>query len=195
MDDGFQNPSLVKQLAILVVDGRRGIGNARVFPAGPLRAPLAAQLARAHALVVIGEGTAGASVAAAGRGLALFSGRVVPDRAVLAALAGHRVLAFAGIGDPGKFFTTLDAAGIAAPVKRSYPDHHRYTAAEAAALAEEAERRDLMLLTTEKDLARLAGDEAVAPLAARARALPVTLVLDEPERFGRFVRDALARRG
>ncbi len=195
MDDGFQNPSLVKQLAILAVDGRRGIGNARVFPAGPLRAPLAAQLARAHALVVIGEGTAAASVAAAGRGLALFSGRLVPDPAALGALAGHRVFAFAGIGDPEKFFATLDAAGIAAPVKRSYPDHHRYTAAEAAALAEEAERRDLMLLTTEKDLARLAGDEAVAPLAARARALPVTFVLDEPERFGRFVREALARQG
>jgi tetraacyldisaccharide 4'-kinase len=195
MDDGFQNPSLVKQLAILVVDGRRGIGNARVFPAGPLRAPLAAQLARAHALVVIGEGTGGASVAAAGRGLALFHGRLAPDPAALAALAGHRVLAFAGIGDPEKFFTTLDAAGIATPVKRSYPDHHRYSAAEAAALVEEAERRDLLLLTTEKDLARLAGDEAAIPLAARARALPVRLVLDEPERFGRFVREALTRRG
>src|SRR6202011_3282678 len=63
MDDGFQNPSLQKSFSVLVVDGRRGIGNGRVIPAGPLRAPLAAQLARAGALVVVGAGKAGADVA------------------------------------------------------------------------------------------------------------------------------------
>jgi tetraacyldisaccharide 4'-kinase len=195
MDDGFQNPSLVKDIAILVVDGRRGAGNGRVFPAGPLRAPLDAQLARAHALIVIGEGRGAASVAAARRGLELFGGRLVPDPAALAALAGRRVLAFAGIGDPEKFFATLDAVGIAAPVRRSYGDHHRYTTAEAASLIAEAERSGLDLLTTEKDVARLAGDHSLAALVARARALPVTLELDEAERFERFVREAIARRG
>jgi len=194
MDDGFQNPSLHKHLAILVIDGRRGIGNGRVFPAGPLRAPLEAQLAHAHALVVIGEGTGAASVEAASRarGLKILQGRLAPDPAAVAALAKRPALAFAGIGYPEKFFATLDAAGIAAPVRRSFPDHHRYTAAEATALVAEAERQDLTLLTTEKDMARMAGDEAVAPLARRARALPVTLALDDKDGVLRFIIERVA---
>jgi tetraacyldisaccharide 4'-kinase len=197
MDDGFQNPSLAKHLAILVVDAARQIGNARVFPAGPLRAPLDAQLAHAHALVVIGEagGAASVTVAAREKGLAIFHGRLAPDATVLSGLADRPVLAFAGIGDPGKFFTTLDAAGIAVPVRRGFPDHHRYTAAEAAALLREADARKLLLLTTEKDAARLAGDPAARALAERARALPVALLLDEEERFRRFVMERLKHAG
>lgn len=196
MDDGFQNPSLVKHLAILVIDARRAIGNGRVFPAGPLRAPLERQLARAQALVVIGEGSAAAPVATAARagGLAVFTGRLAPDAAAVAALAGDRVLAFAGIGDPEKFFATLDEAGVAAPVRRSFPDHYRYGASDAAALLAEAERNRLVLLTTEKDGARLAGDDPVAALARQARALPVRLVLDDEERFAEFLLAGLAAR-
>jgi tetraacyldisaccharide 4'-kinase len=193
MDDGFQNPSLQKDLAILAIDGQRGIGNGRVFPAGPLRAPLPAQLAHAHALVVIGEGSGAACVVAAcrTRGLKIFHGRLAPDPAAVATLAARPVLAFAGIGHPEKFFATLDAAGIAAPVRRSFPDHRRYTAVEAATLTAEAERQNLTLLTTEKDLARLADDATVAVLARRARALPVTLTLDDADGLHRFVLERL----
>jgi len=198
MDDGFQNPALAKDLALVVVDAARHVGNAKVFPAGPLRAPLAAQLARAHALIVIGEagGTAAVTMAAP-RDLPVFHGRLMPDAGVIATLAGRQVLAFAGIGDPDKFFATLDAAGIAAPVRRGFGDHHRYTGAEAAALLCEADERRLLLLTTEKDAARLAGDGAVQALAARAQTLPVTLMIDEEERFRRFLAERLsaARRG
>src|SRR4051794_24351770 len=63
MDDGFQSPGLHKDRSILVVDGRRGIGNGWVFPAGPLRAPLDSQLRRAQALLVIGSGQAGGGCA------------------------------------------------------------------------------------------------------------------------------------
>jgi tetraacyldisaccharide 4'-kinase len=91
------------------------------------------------------------------------------------------VLAFAGIGDPQKFFATLADAGIAVGATRSFPDHHRYTRAEAQGLCDDADRAGLALVTTEKDLVRLAGDEAVAQLAARAHALPVTLALDDEE--------------
>lgn len=191
MDDGFHSPSVAKDLAILVIDAEHGIGNGRVFPAGPLRAPLAAQLAHAHALVVIGEGTAAASVAARSPGLPVFRGRLIPDAGAVSALAGQRVLAFAGIGHPEKLFATLEQAGIAVAARQPFPDHHRYTRAEASALIAEAESGGLTLLTTEKDLARLTGDDVVASLAARARPLPVRLVLDEEESFSRFLRGRL----
>ena len=115
MDDGFQNPSLAKDFSVLVVDARRGVGNGKVIPAGPLRAPLGAQLARAHALVVIGDGVGAADVAADARARSCRSSTPGSSRtpAFVAALGGGRVLAFAGIGDPDKFFATLRDAGIA----------------------------------------------------------------------------------
>jgi tetraacyldisaccharide 4'-kinase len=193
LDDGFQNPALAKDLSILVIDGRRGTGNGRVFPAGPLRAPLAAQFERAHAVLIIGDGPAGAMTAhdAELRGLTVFRGRLVPDSASVAALAGGRVLAFAGIGDPEKFFATLRDAGIDVVIARGFPDHHRFTAGEAAALVAEADRAGLTLVTTEKDFVRLAYKRALAALAARSRALPVALEIEEEDRFRRFVLTAL----
>ena len=194
MDDGFQNPSLAKDLSILVIDGARGIGNARVIPAGPLRAPVEPQLDRAHAILIVGEAT-GASplvMAARARRLPLFHAKLEPDRAAVAALAGTKVLAFAGIGNPVKFFSTLAEAGIEARVQRRYDDHHRYRADEAAALINEAERNGLALLTTEKDLARMQSDASVATLAARSRALPVNLTVSEAEEFQRLVLGARA---
>ena len=181
MDDGFQNPSLAKDASVLVVDARRAIGNGRVIPAGPLRAPLAVQLARAHALVVVGRSSRvnGLVTDARARNIPVLQARLQPETGFIAALGRGRVLAFAGIGDPEKFFATLTDAGIAVAARRSFPDHHRYTRAEAQALCEDADREGLALVTTEKDLARLAGDDAVAQLTAHAHALPVTLVLED----------------
>jgi tetraacyldisaccharide 4'-kinase len=195
MDDGFQNPSLQKDFSVLVVDASRGIGNGRVVPAGPLRAPLGPQLARADALVVVGNSNAGAGVAAAARasGMPVFDAGLVPDATVAATLADKRVLAFAGMWNPEKLFATLTAAGIAVAAARSFPDHHRYTSAEARRLCEEAERECLVLVTTEKDLARMQGDANVAALAARARALPVTLALADPEALLHRLRTMLAQ--
>jgi tetraacyldisaccharide 4'-kinase len=189
MDDGFQNPSLVKDCSILVVEADRGIGNQMVFPAGPLRAPLGAQLARAHALLLIGEGSAAASLAAsaARADLPVSRGRLVPDPSAVASLAGRRALAFAGIGNPDKFFTTLDASGIVASVRRSFPDHHRYSEADATALLRDAERAGLALVTTEKDAARLAGDRAFASLRERVAVLPVTLEVENANALRDFV--------
>jgi tetraacyldisaccharide 4'-kinase len=196
MDDGFQNPSVVKDLAILVVDGRRGIGNGRVIPAGPLRAPLPAQIAKADALILVGgpEGAAAVAAAARGRGIPAFHGRLAPDRKTVAALGERKVLAFAGIGDPEKFFATLAETGIEVPERASFPDHHRYTPDEAAALLARADKSRLVLLTTEKDLARLSGDARLAALAARARALPVRLVIEDGAAFRQMILRAAQRR-
>jgi tetraacyldisaccharide 4'-kinase len=185
MDDGFQNPALAKDFSLLVVDAGRGIGNGMVTPAGPLRAPLAAQLDRAHALLIIGTATGAAGIAAAAqaRRMPIFHAQLEPDAETLAALGGVPVLAFAGIGNPEKFFATLSGAGIAIAATRSFDDHHRFTRAEAAALCEQAERQGQMLVTTEKDLARMRGDDDIARLAERVRALPVTLKFEDEAAF------------
>jgi tetraacyldisaccharide 4'-kinase len=190
MDDGFQNPSLAKDLAILVVDGRRAIGNGRVFPAGPLRAPLNVQVAHAQAVLVVGAPTAGvASVLENARrcGVAIFHGWLEPDRADLNALRPRRVLAFAGIADPEKFYLTLREAGVVVAERAGFPDHHRYTAADARDLIARADAASLALLTTEKDYARFAGDESLAELAARSSVLGVQLKVKEESEFRRIV--------
>jgi tetraacyldisaccharide 4'-kinase len=189
MDDGFQNPSLAKDFSILVIDGARGLGNGRVFPAGPLRAPLRPQLARADAVLVIGGAPALPGWTGAA-GVKAFNGTLQPDPASVASLKGKKALAFAGIGDPEKFFTTLDRAGVETRLRRSFADHHRYDAEDAANLVTEADRHGLALVTTEKDLARLRGEPALAGLAARAQALPVTLRIAELDELGRAMRAA-----
>ncbi|TNC11067.1 tetraacyldisaccharide 4'-kinase [Methylobacterium terricola] len=176
MDDGLQNPSLVKDLALAVFDGAVGIGNGLVVPAGPLRAPAEMQWPRIHAALVIGEGAPGARILAEARrrGLPALGGRLVPAPEAAASLRGRRILAFAGIGRPQKFFATLRDLGADLRETRAFPDHHAFTAAEAESLAAEAARRDLMLVTTEKDRVRLPAGMPVATL-------PVVLALDGAE--------------
>jgi tetraacyldisaccharide 4'-kinase len=185
MDDGFQNPALTKELSIVLVDSRRGIGNGRIIPAGPLRAPLEMQIKRAHAVVIVGSDPVPEAVmqCVSRHNTALFHGRLEPDPDTLAALKGSKVLAFAGIADPKKFFTTLAEGGIALAERASFPDHHRYTAAEAQALIARADAGNLILVTTEKDIARLTGDAHLAELAARAGTLPVRLAIEEADVF------------
>lgn len=195
MDDGFQNPALAKDLAIVLIDGRRGIGNGRMLPAGPLRAPLETQIARAHALVIVGlrNGVTAIAERARRHGVAIFHGRLEPDRQTLAALGGRKVLAFAGIADPEKFFATLADAGITVADRAGFPDHHRYTAAEAQALIARAEAANLVLITTEKDHVRLAGDPQLAALTARTSVLPVRLVVEEADAFADMIRSVIKR--
>jgi tetraacyldisaccharide 4'-kinase len=197
MDDGLQNPSVGKDLAIAVVDGRRGIGNGRTFPAGPLRAPLEAQLDHVDAVLVVGAAGRAAEHAigaAQSRGVPVFHGDLDPAPDAVAALAGKPVLAFAGIADPDKFFATLEAHGIPATIRKPFPDHHRYAADEMSALVDCARRNGLTLVTTEKDLARLSRDPAAADLIERSAVLPVTLRLRELPAVEAMLRDVIQGR-
>ncbi len=195
MDDGLQNPSLKKDFTLAVVDSTRGIGNGCVFPAGPLRAPLDAQLARTDALLVMGEGGGAHDVVASAEkhGLPILRGCLVADHGAIAELKGRKVLAFAGIGNPEKFFATAVEAGIDVTQRQAFPDHHRFTAEEAAALVMDADSKGLALLTTEKDRARMIGDPALRTLETQAHVLPVTLELNEPEKLQALIRQALWR--
>ncbi|SFL52553.1 tetraacyldisaccharide 4'-kinase [Methylobacterium pseudosasicola] len=187
MDDGLQNPTLAKDLAWAVVDGGAGIGNGHPFPAGPLRAPLARQWPHIAGLILVGDGAPGASVAerAERRGLPVHRAQLVPDAADL---AGRRCLAFAGIGRPEKFFTTLRGTGAALVAARPFPDHHPYRDADLVALAAEADRLGAELVTTEKDAVRLPTE-----FAARVRVLRVRLVPDDLETLRRQIRQALEK--
>jgi len=195
MDDGLQNASLAKDFTLAVIDARRGVGNRCIFPAGPLRAPLAAQLAKTDALLVVGEGNGADDVEmlARARNLPVLLGRLAPEVSAVASLKGRRVLAFAGIGDPGKFFATAEASGIAVAERRSFDDHYRYTAEDAGELIMDAEHSGLALLTTEKDRARMAGERLLDALFARAHALPVTMTLDDADELRRLVTARLRR--
>lgn len=189
MDDGLQNPALHKDRAILVIDGPRGIGNGLVIPAGPLRAPVEAQLDRVHAVMVVGEAVEAWPVLAYAfaRTLPVFHGTLEPDETALAALKGRPVLAFAGIGNPDKFFATLREAGIEVRATQAFADHHRYRRTEALDLIARAERDGLVLVTTEKDMVRLAGEPDLAALLGALRTLPVTLKVAEEAAFRDFV--------
>ncbi|WP_262268487.1 tetraacyldisaccharide 4'-kinase [Microvirga yunnanensis] len=165
MDDGLQNPSLTKDCAIAVVDGATGIGNGLPLPAGPLRAAMNAQWPRTDAVLVIGEGEPGRRIAeeAERRDKRVFTARLEPPAETARLLEGRKVLAFAGIGRPEKFFETLRSCGALVEAAHSFPDHHRYTPADLMALRREAATRGLHAVTTEKDFARVMSAEKTKP--------------------------------
>ncbi|MGY3530193.1 tetraacyldisaccharide 4'-kinase [Bradyrhizobium sp. USDA 4452] len=193
MDDGFQNPSVLKDTCLIVIDGTRGIGNGRVIPAGPLRAPLSPQLERTDALIVVGEGSAAQKIAAdlASRGKPILSAHLRPDEASLNALRGQRVLAFAGIGDPTRFFNSLRASGIDVVRNTAFPDHHAFTRDEIAQLVADARGDALTLVTTEKDLARLRGPAGMPAWAQATVPFAVTLQFEDAGALRRLVTDQL----
>jgi tetraacyldisaccharide 4'-kinase len=188
MDDGLQNPSLTKDCAIAVVDGTTGIGNGLPLPSGPLRAPMEAQWPATDAVLIIGDGTGGDSIAheAERHGKRVFRARLAPDPTLAKALRGQRVLAFAGIGRPEKFFETLRACGALVEVTRAFPDHHPYNASDLAKLRQEAERQGLQAFTTEKDFVRIAGLNGAEPWADLS-VLPVRLQLADEATLRNFI--------
>lgn len=190
MDDGLQNASLAKKFALAVFDGAAGSGNGLTFPAGPLRAPMRAQWPAIDAVLVIGAGEPGERVAAEARsrGLPTFRGELRPDPVAAAALSGRRVLAFAGIGRPEKFFDTLRSVGANVAETAAFPDHHPYAVGEIAGLRDRAKAADLALVTTEKDAVRIAGGPE--PLAG-ILTLPVALSLTEPDAFAQLLAERL----
>jgi tetraacyldisaccharide 4'-kinase len=152
LDDGFQNPHVAKDLSLVVVDAEYGFGNGKLIPAGPLRERIDAGLARADAIVLIGDGAPPATA-----GKPTLNATLEPidgDR-----FAGLPVLAFAGIGRPRKFFAGLRALGPVVVAERGFPDHHPYRPAELAALRSEAAAKGARLVTTRKDWVRLAEPE------------------------------------
>ncbi|ALJ35869.1 tetraacyldisaccharide 4'-kinase [Azospirillum brasilense] len=180
MDDGFQNPGLAKDLSLIVVDGAVGFGNGHLIPAGPLREPVTRGLARAGAVVVLGEDRAGVECRVAGA-LPVLHARLEPAESARA-LAGQAVLAFAGIGRPEKFFATLEALGARVVERAAFADHHPYRPEEVMALVDRATALGAVPVTTVKDAVRLP-----EPLRALVRAVPVRAVWRDPAALDRLL--------
>ncbi|MFT5486466.1 MAG: tetraacyldisaccharide 4'-kinase [Paracoccaceae bacterium] len=153
LDDGLQNPSLHKDISILVVDGGYGFGNRRVMPAGPLREDLNEVIARVDAVAIIGTDRHGIEQSLQSR-KPVLAARFVP-RVEDDDLSGRAVLAFAGIGRPQKFFETLAGMGCDVVATRAFADHHPYTSDEVMRLLEDAAAAGAIAVTTEKDAVRL----------------------------------------
>jgi tetraacyldisaccharide 4'-kinase len=195
MDDGFQNPTVAKDISLIVIDGDRALGNGRVLPAGPLRAPLAPQLARTDALVIVGEGTAADGVATAVRtqGGLVLRAKLKPNENSVVELRGRRVYAFAGIGDPQRFFRSLRACGIEVAGERVFADHHPFSQGEVAELRAAAKQGGLTLVTTEKDMARLRSTDGLAAFARTVVAFAGTLCFDDEPSLQSFLTERLVR--
>lgn len=184
MDDGLQNPGVQKRCSLLVIDGATGFGNARVLPAGPLREPIAAAAARCTAAVLIGDDKTGA-LARLPAALPVLRARLVPTPDAVA-LNGQRVLAFAGIAMPDKFFASLAETGAQIIRRMPFPDHHMFRPDELAAVLSQAEEMHALPVTTAKDAMRLPADTR-----ARVRVLHVDLAWEDPTAPERLLADVI----
>ena len=191
MDDGFQNPGIVKDLSLIVVDGVSAFGNERVIPAGPLRERITEGLRRADAIVLMGDDTSGIGMrlAAIGRTLhdpPILAARLEPSGAA-SRFRNASVVAFAGIARPQKFFATLEGLGARLVARYAFGDHHHYDADELMQMVELADAAEAVLVTTAKDYARLP-DEA----RLMVQVLTVRAVLVDPSGLDPLLDRALA---
>lgn len=187
LDDGLQNPTLAKDLSFLVVDGGFGFGNGRVMPAGPLREPVATGAARCSAVVLIGRDRFNAA-AELPHSLRLLRARLVPGPEV-AAVVGRRVLAFAGIARPEKFFATLQEAGAELVERLSFPDHHPLARSEFCRIVSRGWQLDALPVTTPKDAVRLTPAQRAA-----VHVVGVRLAWDDSEAIEGMLDQVTARR-
>jgi tetraacyldisaccharide 4'-kinase len=185
LDDGFQNPSVAKDLSLVVIDNGYGFGNCRVIPAGPLRERVAAGLARADAIVMIGSEAEPQDLR--GMPCPMLRGELRPIDGER--FTDARVVAFAGIGRPEKFFASLRGLGATLVHTQPFPDHHPFRASEIARLRAAAEREKARLVTTAKDWVRL-------PPALRLgiEVLDVEIRWRDPSAVEQLLSDGLSRR-
>ncbi len=187
LDDGFQNPALHKDLSIIVVDAAVGFGNGRVLPAGPLREPVAVGLKRGDVIVSIGSDKAQVAL-----GKSCLEIETLPRlQAALKPLQmgmdwqGARVLAFAGIGRPEKFFRSLAQEGAEIIASHSFADHAPYSKSVLQRLLKEAAQKGAQLVTTEKDAARLP-----ASFRPQVLAFPVRLEFSDQAKLEELLKNA-----
>ena len=187
MDDGFQNPSLIKTVSFIVVDGHTGFGNGCLIPAGPLREPINKGLQRADAVIIAGRDETGvaAQVKQVVPEMPILMGHFEPDKTAISKLQGEKVLAFAGIGRPNKFFNMLKGAGIPVAKQISFPDHYFYTRFDMEEIM--AEAAGLPILTTTKDFVKVPKD-----IQSKLTVIKGEFVFDKPAEVESLLKGVLS---
>ncbi|MBQ8481691.1 MAG: tetraacyldisaccharide 4'-kinase [Alphaproteobacteria bacterium] len=182
MDDGFQNPSLHKDLSFLVFDGNYGIGNGKIIPAGPLRETLENGVKRADAVIIMGKDKHNLAERC---GLPVFFGHT---EAIQTTINNQDVVAFAGIGHPQKFYHTLKQQGFNVIKTIDFPDHHFYTREELESIIDEAKKLNAQIYTTGKDFVK------IPPLYTQdINVLEIAVVWDNPEELVAFIKQKFAQ--
>lgn len=182
LDDGHQNPQLHKDLSLVLVDAARGFGNGWVIPSGPLRETVAAGIARADAVLYIGEG---GDFPDSGKPQLRAMRRLRAPQAV----HGERLFAFCGIGAPQQFFDMLQKAGAHLAGTRAFPDHHPFTDDDVRQIISVAEKSNAVPVTTEKDWVRLP-----AAFSKRITAIGMDIQFSDEAALMRLVEPVLRRR-
>ena len=150
MDDGFQNPTLHKDLSLLIIDGGFGFGNMRPVPAGPLRENLKNGLKRVQAAIIIGEDKT--NVESKIKSLPVIKAQIQP---IIPNISNKNIIAFAGIGRPEKFYNSLRDCGFKVISMHDFPDHHFYSQAELEKIIKEAKDKGVEIYTTGKDMVKI----------------------------------------
>lgn len=182
MDDGFQNPGLHKDLSFLVFNGAYGIGNGRVIPSGPLRESFAAGIKRAQAVIIIGQDKTGIARQTT---LPVFYGHI---KEIQPEASQRAAFAFAGIGDPQKFYNSLQNCGIKIAQTQDFPDHHFYTSTELQHIIDFARKNNLDIYTTAKDFVKIP-----LKLQPAFKVLRIMIEWEEPEKLQHFIKSFIAK--
>jgi tetraacyldisaccharide 4'-kinase len=180
MDDGFQNPTIRKDLSFLLMSSADKGDNSSIFPAGPLREPFERAVARAGAVVIVGAGAP--AIDTGGRPLYRAATEIHPT------IAPQKAIAFCGIARPERFFTSLEEKGFGLATRIAFPDHHAFTPAELAALRNKAKAAGAALITTQKDYVRLAPEEREDIAVAK-----LVMIVDDPAGLAGLVMTKIGR--
>lgn len=177
MDDGFQNPSLHKDLSFLVFDGGFGYGNGLAIPAGPLRENLQKGLQRAQAIIIIGQDQH--NLCNEFSTFPLFQGKI---KAILPEISNKNIIAFAGIGRPEKFYTSLRELGLNLEKTFDFPDHHQYQSSELQKIINLAQKQGCLIFTTSKDFVKIP-----QPMQKYFHVLEIEIAWEKPEELADFI--------
>lgn len=181
MDDGFQNPSLHKDLSFLVFDGSYGIGNGKIIPAGPLRETFEDGIKRADALIILGKDKHNLAERCK---LPVFFGHT---ETLQTTVSDGKVFAFAGIGHPQKFYHTLGQLGFDIVQTIDFPDHHFYSKEELENIIQKAKEQNAEVYTTSKDFVKVPPS-----LQKYINALEIAVVWDNPDELLKFIKEKIS---